>query len=217
MSAMDLKSMYHNRFYGQLGFRKAMWRVLCQDYFQRYFPPESTIMEVGAGHCEFINTIKAAKKYAVDINPDTSEYADSAVQVIQTTSTDLSEIPSATVDRVFASNFFEHLSHSEITATLVEIRRILKPGGMIVIMQPNFRYCYKDYFMFFDHISALDHRSMGEVLNMTGYATQRIIPRFLPYTTLGNLPSSLFLLKVYLRLPFLWQIFGAQMVIVAKR
>ena len=216
MSEMDVKTIYRTRFLGQLEFRKAMWRVLCQEYFQRYFPPEGTVAEIGAGYCEFINSIQAAKKIAVDINPDMSIYADPAVQVIQSTSTDLSEIASASVDRVFTSNYFEHLSHSEIIATLAEIRRILKPGGMIVILQPNFRYCYRDYYMFFDHISALDHRSMEEVLNMAGFTTQRIIPRFLPYTTQGYLPNSLFLLKVYLRLPFLWKIFGGQMFIVAK-
>jgi ubiquinone/menaquinone biosynthesis C-methylase UbiE len=216
VSEIDVKSIYRNRFLGQLEFRKAMWQVLCQDYFQRFFPPEGIVVEVGAGYCEFINSIQAGKKIAVDINPDTSTYADPAVKVIQSTSTDLSEITSASVDRVFTSNYFEHLVHSEIIATLAEIRRILKPDGMIVILQPNFRYCYKDYYMFFDHTSALDHRSMEEVLNMTGFTTQRIIPRFLPYTTHGNLPNSLSLLKIYLHLPFLWKIFGGQMLIVAK-
>jgi SAM-dependent methyltransferase len=216
MSEIDVESIYRNRFLGQLEFRKAMWKVLCHDFFQRYFPPECTVVEIGAGYCEFINSIRALNKIAVDINPEITKYAEPDIQVIQSTSTDLSGITPVSVDRVFTSNFFEHLSRPEILATLAEIRRILKPGGMIVILQPNFRYCYRDYYMFFDHISALDHRSMEEVLNITGFITQEIIPQFLPYTTHGNLPSSLFLLKVYLRLPFLWKIFGGQMFLVAK-
>jgi SAM-dependent methyltransferase len=216
MSEMNIKSIYKNRFSGQLQFRKVMWQVLCHDYFQRLFPQEGTVAEIGAGYCEFINSIQAAKKIAVDINPDLTTYANPEVQVIQSTCTDLSGITSASVDRVFASNIFEHLSHPEILLSLAEIHRILKSGGLIVILQPNFRYCYKDYYMFFDHISALDHRSMEEVLKLNGYIVQKIIPQFLPYTTQGTLPSSPFLLKVYLRLTFLWKIFGGQMLIVAR-
>jgi ubiquinone/menaquinone biosynthesis C-methylase UbiE len=216
MSKMDVKSIYRNRFSGQVEFRRKMWMVLCQEFLQRFFPSEATVAEIGAGYCEFINSIQAAKKIAVDINPDTRNYADPNVQVIQSPSTDLSGIISESVDRVFTSNFFEHLSHPEISTTLSEIRRVLTPNGMIVILQPNFRYCYKDYYMFFDHISALDHRSMVEVLNINGYTIQKIIPQFMPYTTQGILPNSLILLRVYLRLPFLWKIFGQQMFIVAK-
>jgi SAM-dependent methyltransferase len=217
MSEMDLKKMYQKRFEGQLAFRRSMWSVLCKQYLQLYFPPESTIAEIGAGYCEFINSIQAAKKIAVDINPDTIKYADSNVLVVQTNSVDLSKIGSSTVDRVFASNYFEHLSHSDITATLSEILRILVPGGRIVILQPNFRYCYKNYFMFFDHITALDHHSMEEVLGMIGFKIEKIVPRFLPFTTQSDLPKSLFLLKLYLQLPFLWKLFGGQMFVVASK
>jgi SAM-dependent methyltransferase len=215
MNDMDIKSIYRNRFAGRHEFRAAMWQVLCQYYFQRYIPQESTVAEIGAGYCEFINSIKAAKKIAVDINSDITHVADPDVQVFQSTSSDLSGINTASVDRVFTSNFFEHLARPEILATLIEIRRILKPDGMILILQPNFRYCYKDYFMFFDHISALDHRSMKEVLDISGYEVKKTIPQFLPYTSHGNLPNSLFLLKMYLRLPALWKIFGGQMFILA--
>jgi len=217
MSEMDVKTIYENRFSGQHEFRREMWQVLCENYFQQFFPIESTVAEIGAGYCEFINSIQAVQKIAVDINPDVEQHANRDVRVVLSTSTDLSPIESASVDRVFASNFFEHLSRIEILGTLAEIRRILKPGASIVILQPNFRYCYKDYYMFFDHISALDHRSMDEVLNTTGFDAQKIIPRFLPYTTQSSLPSSILLLKIYLKLPLLWKIFGGQMLIVARR
>ena len=216
MSAMDVKAIYKNRFSNQLAFRREMWQVLCRDFFQQFFPLGATVAEIGAGYCEFINSIQAVKKIAVDINPDTTQAAHPDVQVIQSTSTDLSPIPSASVDRVFTSNFFEHLSRAEILGTLAEIKRILKPGGFIIILQPNFRYCYRDYYMFFDHLTALDHRSMEEVLQTTGFTPKKIIPRFLPYTTKSGLPSSLFLLKIYLKLPFLWNIFGGQMLVLAE-
>jgi ubiquinone/menaquinone biosynthesis C-methylase UbiE len=217
MSEMDVKSIYTNRFAGQMNFRKAMWQVLCREYFQKHILADNFVVEIGAGYCEFINSIRAAKKIAVDINPDTSKYAGSDVQVIQASSTDLKGISSDSVDRVFASNCFEHLSRTDILTTLAEIRRIIKTGGKMITLQPNFRYCYKDYYMFFDHISALDHRSMEEALVVNGFTIQTIIPRFLPYTSQGSLPKSLLLLRLYLRLPVLWKIFGGQMLIIATK
>jgi hypothetical protein len=71
--------------------------------------------------------------------------------------------------------------------------------------------------MFFDHISALDHHSMEEVLGMIGFKIEKIVPRFLPFTTQSDLPKSLFLLKLYLQLPFLWKLFGGQMFVVASK
>ena len=31
-------------------------------FFQKYIPEEETVLEIGAGYCEFINNIKAKKK-----------------------------------------------------------------------------------------------------------------------------------------------------------
>ena len=138
MLEADLQSIYQRRFQPDLAFRRQMWQVLCQDFFQRYIPPESSVLEVGAGYCEFINHIQARRKLAVDLNPDTPRFAAPEVRVIATSSTDLSAITPGTMDIAFASNFFEHLSRPEISLTLREVARTLKPSGRFLILQPNF-------------------------------------------------------------------------------
>jgi len=62
MSEMDLKTIYQKRFNRQQAFRRNMWSVLCKEYLQSLFPLECTVAEIGAGYCEFINSIQAAKK-----------------------------------------------------------------------------------------------------------------------------------------------------------
>jgi hypothetical protein len=96
------------------------------------------------------------------------------------------------------------------------LRRVLTPRGTLLILQPNIRYCYRDYWMFFDHITPLDDRSLVEALEASGFVPVRVIRRFLPFTTKGRLPSSLTLLNVYLSVPLLWRVFGAQSFVVAK-
>jgi len=193
-----------------------MWQILCRSFFQRYVDPGATVVEVGAGHCEFINHIVAARRIAVDLSSDTANYAAPGVEVVTSSSSDLSAITDGSVHVAFASNFFEHLTRPDILATLREIKRVLAPTGRILILQPNVRFCYRDYWMFFDHITALDDRSLVEALEMSGFTAETVIDRFLPFTTKSALPKSLMLLRIYLAVPLLWRIFGAQAFVVAR-
>jgi ubiquinone/menaquinone biosynthesis C-methylase UbiE len=213
---LDLEAIYQRRFDPDLPFRQEMWRVLCRYFFQKYVPVHSSVLEIGAGYCEFINNIDAQTKIAIDLNPSMPRFANPDVTPIITSSTDLSAIEANSIDVVFTSNFFEHLTRSDISHTIREVARVLKRDGRFLILQPNFRFCYRDYWMFFDHITALDDRSLAEVLETNGFQVVSIIAQFLPYTTKGRLPNSIFLLKLYLRLPIVWRIFGAQAFVIAE-
>lgn len=213
----QLEAIYGRRFEPDILFRQQMWQVLCQNFFQKYVPENSSILEIAAGYCEFINNIKAKQKIAVDLNPSTKEYAAPDVQVLIERSTNLSSLADNSLDLAWTSNFFEHLSREDIVATIQEIQRVLKPGGQFLILQPNIRFCAQDYWMFFDHITPLDDRSLSEVLEVNGFNVTSKIVRFLPYTTKSKLPNSLFLLKIYLKLPLIWHIFGQQSFLIATR
>jgi SAM-dependent methyltransferase len=195
-----------------------MWRVLCETYFQRLVDPGYTVLDLGAGSCEFINAIHCARKIAVDLNPDVKRYAMGA-QVVQADSSKMGAVESQTVDVVFSSNFFEHLPDKRaVLNTLRECHRILRSNGNLIILQPNIRYVPGRYWDYFDHYIPLTHVSMVEAMQLTGFRPERVIPRFLPYTIKDSrLPRSLILLRLYLRLPALWPIFGRQMLIVARR
>lgn len=215
-SPAEVEALYKRRFTPDLAYRQRMWRVLCARFFQRYVPASSTILEIGAGYCEFINAIRAKTKLAVDLNPDTRHYANADVQVIESSSVDLSAIASASVDVAFASNFFEHITREEIVRTMREVARVLRPDGRFIILQPNIRYCARDFWMFFDHITPLDQYSLCEALEMSGLRPVKTIVRFLPYTTKGKLPKSLWLVRLYLSMPLAWRFLGQQTLVIAQ-
>jgi len=212
---VDVQSVYERRFREMLAFRREMWAVLCQRFFQRHVPEDATVVEIGAGYCEFINHIRAARKFAVDLNPDTRQHAAPDVTVVTTSTADMDVIGDDTADVAFASNFLEHLTREQILATLREVRRVLKPRGRFLILQPNIRYCKEDYWQFFDHITPLCERSLTEALQMTGFDVPYVLNRFLPFTTQGRLPNSIGLLKLYLKLRPVWRIFGQQSFLIA--
>jgi ubiquinone/menaquinone biosynthesis C-methylase UbiE len=124
-------------------------------------------------------------------------------------------LASNSVDCVFMSNFLEHLPSKELVlSTLRESQRILKPGGRVMILQPNIRFLPGEYWDYFDHHTALTDRSLAEALVLAGFEVSVCIPRFLPYTTKSRLPQSPWLVALYLRLPFFWRFLGKQAFLV---
>jgi SAM-dependent methyltransferase len=213
---MSLETIYDRRFGPDVRFRRDMWGVLCREFFQQYIPSSAAVLEVGAGYCEFINQIQASRKLAIDLNSDTPRHAAADVTVLHTASSDLSAVESGSFDVAFASNFFEHLSRDDILATMREVRRVLRPGGRFLVLQPNYRYCYRRYWMFFDHVTPIDHDSLAEALETSGFEVTSMLPRFMPYTTKSRMPRSLWLIRAYLRFPLVWRLLGQQAFAVAE-
>ncbi|MEG4043181.1 methyltransferase domain-containing protein [Microcoleus sp. Pol17_C1] len=215
-----LKKLYANRFDSrQLQAKVALWKVLIDEFLQEYVPPESTVLDIGGGYCEFINQIVAQKKYLIDLNPDSKLLAHPDVKVlnIDVLSFDEKSALSEQFDRIFISNFFEHLRNKEELIQIISFCfEALKPGGSLLVVQPNFKYSFKEYYDFIDHQLPITHLSLQELLQTVGFEIDLIIPRFLPFSTKGR-PASPWLLKVYLKLPFLWRLLGGQMFVKASK
>ena len=214
---MNLKKLYSNRFSStDIIKRNQIWKILCQDFFQNYVDPANSVLDIGAGYCEFINNISCRYKIALDLNPNTINYAEKNVSVITESCFEMSSIHDESIDVVFMSNFLEHLKNKdEVLAVLSEAYRVLKQHGKVLILQPNIRFLSDKYWDFLDHHTPLSDRSLIEALEIVNFSINVCYPKFLPYTTKSKLPKNIFLLRVYLKFSILWHLFGKQCFICA--
>ncbi len=181
--------------------RQILWRTLCCSYFQRLVKPDGAVLDLGCGYGGFINHIRCARKIAVDQWAGATGYVAPDVQVHIGSIVDLSGIQDCSIDFAFASNVFEHVPKTEFADCLREVRRVLRPGGTLNILQPNYRLCSNEYFDDYTHVSVYSDRSLCDFLRANGLRILDCKPRFLPLTLKSRLPVSPFLIRAYLASP----------------
>ena len=215
--APELQRIYGARFAGRTDYRTRVWQVLAP-FFSRWVPASGSVLDLGAGYCEFINNAAAREKFAMDLNPDVRGRAAPGITVLEQDCSQPWPLPEASLDAVFTSNFLEHLPHkAAVRAVLSHAWRCLKPGGRFVAMGPNIKYAPGVYWDFFDHYVELTELSLAEALANCGFEIEKQVGRFLPYTMSHGRQCPILALRLYLGLPFLWPLFGKQFLVVARK
>jgi ubiquinone/menaquinone biosynthesis C-methylase UbiE len=191
-----------------------LWQTLVRHYFQAQIPNESCVLELGAGYGNFINNVRARRRIAQDQWQEFPNYLDAGVESHVGPVDELSFLDDHSVDFVFASNLFEHVSQAQFAAVLEQLRRKLKPTGTITLLQPNYRYAFRDYFDDYTHITVYSHLSLCDFLQANSYEVVNCKPRFLPLTLKSRLKVSPALIRLYLMSPL--KPLGKQMLIRAR-
>lgn len=194
--------------------RARVWEHLTR-YLTRWIPTSSDVLELGAGWCDFANAVPARRVVAVDLDPTVTTSAAPHVEAMVADCTDLSAFEDGTFDVVFASNLLEHLDRETTGRLLAESRRVLRPGGRLILMQPNFRLAPGRYFDDFTHVAIWTDQSLGDYLRTEGWRLEAVLPRFLPLTLKSRGARLSGLVPWYLRSPI--KPMAGQMLVVAAR
>jgi SAM-dependent methyltransferase len=194
--------------------REVLWSTLCDAFFSGLVSDSDCVMELGAGWCDFINSIHASRRVAVDLWDGITDHAAPGVETHVTSVTDLSFAEPKSVDVIFASNLVEHLDRASFVTMLAECGRVLAHGGRLVLLQPNFRLCSNRYFDDFTHVAIWSDVSLAGFLESKGWRLEQVCPRFLPLSVKSRLPVVPRLIRAYLRSPI--KPLAGQMLVVAR-
>jgi len=214
MSA-ELSTIYRHRFAEGEEYRRSVWKTLIADFFAPYLREARAVLDLGCGYGNFINQVASPQRFAMDLNPDAASLLASGVRLMKQDCSAPWPLAENTLDLVFTSNFFEHLpDKASLGRTLAEARRCLKPGGRLIAMGPNIKFLPGEYWDFWDHYLPLTELSLAEGMRVAGLQVERVVDRFLPYTMSHGPHYPLLFLRLYLRLPLAWRMFGTQFLVV---
>ena len=219
MEKEQLSELYKIRFDKNFLSRKnEIWKVLCRDFFQKFIPDESTVIDLACGYGEFINNISAKNKVAFDLNNETRTFLNKDILFYERSVMELSKHCENTADIIFTSNFLEHLENKDMLEKLLqEIYQSLKKGGKYLIIGPNLKYLNGAYWDFYDHHLGLTHISLQEALRLNGFKVDLCYRKFLPFSMQGSLPTHPLLVKFYLKFSPAWLLLGKQFFIIASK
>ena len=141
------------------------------------------MLEIGAGYCDWINNVEASRRVAIDIWPELPRHTAAGVEpIVLDIAKDLGTLNAGSFDTVLASNVFEHFAPDTVPVVVTGVVRMLKPGGRLLIVQPNFRLAWRAYFDDYTHRSIFTDVSLPALLRdsviLGGRRPERAIDHF---------------------------------------
>ena len=194
--------------------RAVVWKALCR-YLQPWIPAEQGLLELGAGYGEFSSQIRATPKWALEQNGALVKHWSDSVQPLIQSALDPWPIADGSLGTVFASNFMEHFTIEDGQQILREASRVLRPGGRIIAVQPNFRLEPRRYFDDYTHRTAYTDNSFQDFLKSMNWKIVHAEPRFVPFSMKSRLPTAEWLVRFYLSLPY--RPLAGQFLVIAEK
>jgi SAM-dependent methyltransferase len=214
-----VRSYFRTRF-SPNAVRNTVWKGITDFLAPRLgLKSDARVLELGTGYGSWIRAVSAGERVALDLNPDLPEiFATQGITGVRTlvgSCTKIEGLPDGHFDLILASNLLEHLDLDEALLCVGEMRRLLKPGGQVCIIQPNFALKPRQYFDDFTHRTIFTHESLKDLFESMGFETVRMWKRFMPFSMKSSTARLAFLVPFYLRSPI--KPMAGQMCLIARK
>jgi SAM-dependent methyltransferase len=129
----------------------------------------SSILDLGCGRGEFLNEFinNGMEGHGIDISDFAIEFCPKAKINVIDIEKEKIPYPDNTFDVVYSKSFVEHFYYPE--KIFNEIYRVLKPGGTIITLTPEWQYIYLSFFEDFTHRTPFTNLSLREIQEMSGF------------------------------------------------
>ena len=113
--------------------------------------------------------------YRDEARPTSAETPNGPVTYRYHSMTDLSGLASESFDLVYSGQSIEHVTQAEAESVLAQVRRVLRPGGVLALDTPNSRLTrlQQEEFVDPDHKYEYAHKEMVALLEDGGFVVER--------------------------------------------
>ncbi len=113
--------------------------------------------------------------YRDEGRPTSAETPNGPVTYRYHSMTDLSGLESASFDLVYSGQSIEHVTQADAERVLAQVRRVLRPGGVLALDTPNSRLTrlQQEAFVDPDHKYEYAHKEMVALLEDNGFVVER--------------------------------------------
>ena len=150
---------------------------LARYLFERFdLKPGFTFLDVGCGRGEFLRGFIqcGVAGYGVDQSRAAEQYCPNATLKISDIENDGIPYEDSFFDVVYSKSVIEHFYYPE--RMVKEIFRVLKPGGMIITLCPDWAFNYRIYFEDYTHRTPFMQSSLRDILLIHGFADVLVEP-----------------------------------------
>lgn len=140
--------------------------------------PGMKILEPGCGRGEFLKEFKNLGMEAVglDMSEESRELLskeDIKFILSNVEADDRLPFPDDSFDVIYNKSFMEHLEHPDVF--LIEAQRILKPGGLILCLIPDWESNYITYYDDFTHKTPFTKTSLEDIYKICDFESIEVI------------------------------------------
>ncbi len=144
---------------------------LCHYLFQNFlFQKEMKLLEIGCGRGEFLKNFKnlGLNVYGIDIEKAETNHLDNIEVNIVNLNDQKLPYKDNSFDIIFSKSFVEHLSSHENFFN--ESYRVLKPGGLLLTLTPDWESNYKIFFDDYTHRTPFSIYSLIDIYKIFNFS-----------------------------------------------
>ena len=143
---------------------------LCKHIAESYFKPNyQTLLDVGCGRGEHLREFEKLgyQVKGVDLSKEAQELlADLEIAIVDIEK-ELLPYGDGSFDVVFSKSLIEHLNNPE--NLIREAYRVLKPGGRLITMTPDWESVYKIFYEDYTHRTPFTKESLYDIQRVIGF------------------------------------------------
>ena len=149
----------------------------------------SKLLDLGSGNGSFVNVCNENGFNAVGLDGSKDNIDFEKDQL---------KFDNDTFDIITLVSVIEHINNP--SNILKEIFRVLKKGGIVIIVTPNFKYSFRNFYDDPTHIRPYSHKSIDTLMKLYEFKTLKVVPMLVDKPLFfWKIPFSFFLSSI---LPF---------------